>query len=298
MRRKSALLTLAVGFVAVAGAASFGAVEVFSHREQAAAEQARAPAFPPPPDVIGPVLVKWPRIEEWAPNPAASFPIKVIDYKHFRIGYDEQAKNPAWVAYRLSGPITIHGQEKRPATFATDFQTAAHVSHHDYSSTGFDRGHMCPAYAMFSRYGDAGMKETFVMSNVIPQYHGLNAGEWEQLEVAIAGRDGQSGGWAEKYGPLWVINGPVYDRRPATERLKNGTWVPIACFSIVVRQSDSKWDALAFVMPNKKDVAGPISRYLTTINAIELATHIHLMSGVDTPLNLVIEQQRATEVWR
>ena len=33
------------------------------------------------------------------------------------------------------------------------------------------------------------MASTFIMSNVIPQVHSLNAGLWEDLESAIAGRD-------------------------------------------------------------------------------------------------------------
>lgn len=111
------------------------------------------------------------------------------------------------------------------------------------------------------------MKETFIMSNVIPQYHGLNAGEWEQLEAMIAGRPGKNDGWAASYGPVWVINGPLYGHRPAPEKLTNGTWVPTTCFSVVLRQSGGEWDALAFEMPNQKNVAGPVTRYLTTITA-------------------------------
>jgi len=50
------------------------------------------------------------------------------------------------------GPITHLGPApSTPATFATDFNTSAHVSHQDYTGSHFDRGHMCPAYAMWSR---------------------------------------------------------------------------------------------------------------------------------------------------
>lgn len=234
----------------------------------------------------------------WQPHPTSTLPLKVLTYPHFTIGYDEAAKNPAWVAYHLAGPILHHGHEQRPTTFATDFGTAAHVSHHDYSKSGFDRGHMCPAYALFSRYGDDGLKETFIMSNVIPQYHGLNAGEWENLESMIAGRDGHGDGWAATYGAVWVINGPVYDQRPVRERLRNGTWIPGACFSVVLRVVNGHWDALAAVMPNEKDVAGPVSRYLTTIAVIKRESQIDVLAGMDEAAKAQVEQQRATELWR
>ena len=115
------------------------------------------------------------------------------------------------------------------------------------------------------------MKSTFVMSNVIPQTHGLNAGEWEQVEELVAGRNGKGDGWAGKFGSVWVVNGPIYEKRPVTERLGNGTWIPNSCFSVVLRQVDGKWDCLAFVMPNTKDVVGPVSRYLTMVATINRA---------------------------
>jgi DNA/RNA endonuclease G (NUC1) len=77
----------------------------------------------------------------WEPQPRSPLPLTLLGYRHFSIGYDEQAKNPAWVLYQLQGAILHHGHEQRPATFATEFRTAAHVAHHDYSGSGFDRGH-------------------------------------------------------------------------------------------------------------------------------------------------------------
>lgn len=237
-------------------------------------------------------------VTAWEPRPTSRLPLKLLTYSHFTIGYDESAKNPAWVAYRLSGSITNHGSEKRPSTFATDFGTAAHVSHHDYSNSGFDRGHMVPAYALFSRFGDEGLKQTFVMSNVIPQYHGLNAGEWEQLETMIAGRDGHGEGWASTYGAVWVINGPIYDKRPASDQLHNGTWIPASCFSVVLRQTEGHWDALAVIMPNEKTVAGPVGRYLTMVSTINRETSLDLLAGMDEVEKEQVEKQRATELWR
>ena len=242
--------------------------------------------------------IESPTLTTWEPHPTSPLPLKILTRPHFTIGYDEAAKNPAWVAYHLVGPITTHGSEKRPSTFATDFKTAAHVSHSDYSNSGFDRGHMCPAYALFSRAGDDAMRETFIMSNVIPQYHGLNAGEWEQLETVIAGRHGHGDGWAGTYGSVWVINGPIYDMRPASDQLRNGTWIPTACFSVVLRQTEGRWIALAVIMPNEKVVAGPVSRYLTQIATINRATSLDLLVGMDEVAKSRIEKERATELWR
>ena len=161
-----------------------------------------------------------------------------------------------------------------------------------------ERHCLCPAFAMFSRYGEGALKETFVMSNVIQQYHGLNAGEWEQLETAIAGRAGTGDGWAGSCGTVWVINGPIYDKRPASEKLRNGTWVPASCFSVVLRRAGEQWDALAVVMPNQKDVAGPVSRYLTSITFINHETDLDLLAGMPSDDMARLAQERATTQWR
>ena len=142
------------------------------------------------------------------------------------------------------------------------------------------------------------MKATFVMSNVIPQPHRLNAGQWENLEADIAGRVGRGGGWAERYGSVTVINGPVYNQRPATRQLRNRTWIPDACFSVVLRQENSHWTSLAFEMPNASTVTGPVSRYLTTVQTINRETGLDLLAGLPEPEKTKLEVERSSTIWR
>ena len=51
----------------------------------------------------------------------------------------------------------------------------------DYKSSGYMRGHMCPAADRTQT--KAMMKETFLMSNVAPQTTALNCGVWSELEA-------------------------------------------------------------------------------------------------------------------
>ncbi len=52
----------------------------------------------------------------------------------------------------------------------------------DYIHSGTDRGHMCPA-ADNECLGDKILTECFYFSNMAPQYHSLNAGDWKSLET-------------------------------------------------------------------------------------------------------------------
>lgn len=54
--------------------------------------------------------------------------------------------------------------------------------HDDYTRSGYDRGHMCPAGDR-SASSDL-MRSTFIMTNVAPQAPSLNRGAWMQMEEA------------------------------------------------------------------------------------------------------------------
>ncbi len=51
----------------------------------------------------------------------------------------------------------------------------------DYVGSGTDKGHMCPA-ASNECLGAQVLTECFYFSNMAPQYHNLNAGDWEKIE--------------------------------------------------------------------------------------------------------------------
>ena len=52
----------------------------------------------------------------------------------------------------------------------------------NYKGSGYDRGHMCPA-ADNQCDGIVPMNECFYFSNMAPQLHSLNAGDWKSLET-------------------------------------------------------------------------------------------------------------------
>jgi endonuclease G len=223
--------------------------------------------------------------------------LQVLEGPYFTVGYDNARKNPAWVVYQLDGPIVHRDRSPDRPTFATDFRTSAHVAHRDYTHSGFDRGHMAPAFAMWSRHGRDAFLASFSCSNIVPQYHEMNAEIWEDLEDDVAGGHRQGDGWAGSLRNITVINGPVYEGK--LETLKTGISVPTACFSIVLdwQEDGPGYKALAFQIPNTKTVKGPLGRWLTTIKAIEQATGLDVFAGEAATLRIALESQRAATVW-
>ena len=79
-----------------------------------------------------------------------------------------------------------------------------------------------------SRHGTAAQRETFFMSNIVPQKPDLNRRIWRLLEERIA-KD-----YAIDFEEVWIITGPVYDEQKET--LKSVLEIPDAFFKITREQ--------------------------------------------------------------
>ena len=203
------------------------------------------------------------------------------------VGYSESRGSPAWVAYHLvGGPRYENGD--RPG-FSTDTDTQVQVSKSDYTNSGYDRGHMAPNYAIATRYGAQAQKETFLMSNIIPQTPELNQRTWRMLEEDVAGE----GGMAERLGEVWVVTGPVFGSR--SKQLNGKVDVPSGCYKIIVDETDSGYRALAFLFPQEPGDDAQPEDFLTTIDAIEGETGLDFFSGLLGEASL--ESSRASALW-
>ena len=91
----------------------------------------------------------------------------LIEHTYYSISYSETNRQAEWVAYNLT-PTSINGGQERTDNFKTDPLVRNNaVGSSDYSGSGYDRGHLCPAADMKLNY--TAMRETFYMSNMSPQ---------------------------------------------------------------------------------------------------------------------------------
>ena len=198
-------------------------------------------------------------------------------------------RNPRWAAYHVRDLPRIPVPKPRPEKFEADRRTASRVGSESYSGSGYDRGHMAPNYAIATRHGEAAQRETFLMSNITPQRHALNAGLWRELETRIATS------WPARYGEVWVIVGPVFGEKPRT--LRGGVAVPEAFFMIIIDEQDGRLRTLAFLVPQETPEGADPARHLTTIDEIERRTGLDFLPELDAEAQRAIESQRAARVW-
>jgi endonuclease G len=160
-------------------------------------------------------------------------------------------------------------------------ETSARVTTRDFSGCGYDRGHMCPSFAMGAFYGKDAMASTFVCSNILPQTHLNNDGVWNSIERM------EADDFAKRFGSIHVVDGPVYNETPT--RTKSGISIP-AAFYKVIRRPDGA--VICFLVPQITSSPKP-ENYLTSLDLLRKLTGLNILPDVSP-----VESSRVrTKIW-
>ena len=219
------------------------------------------------------------------PSNASASPSNADNYlmvnNIYALSYNRDKGIPNWVAWRLTA--SDFGSANRQNDFRPDErlpQTWTHVMPNDYSRSGYDRGHLCPSADRSN--SEESNSETFLMTNMTPQTHALNAGPWEKLET-------YSRSMVRRNTTLYIIAGQYGEK----EKLKNKVSVPTNFWKIIVvlpangnvSAINANTRIIAVDMPNDEYVANENWRkYRTTVKNIEQKTGYNFLSN--TPDNL------------
>lgn len=103
----------------------------------------------------------------------------------------------------------------------------------DYHHSGYDRGHMSPAIDNETQ-GDLVLTECFYLSNMIPQPHSLNAGDWKSLET-------RSDDLAQQYDSIHVWAGGI----GSIKKIGKIT-VPKYCWKVIYIARTKEYEAYLF----------------------------------------------------
>ncbi len=223
------------------------------------------------------------------PSGAEAGFLRVLVNRGYAVGYNEGRGNPAWAAYRVRDLPTLPESPPRPETFSVDRRTAVRVTPDAYTGSGYDRGHLAPNYAIATRHGRVAQEETFLMSNITPQRHALNAGLWRELELKIATS------YPARYAEVWAIVGPIFGERP--RELREGVQVPEAFFLIVVDEHEGKLRTLSFIVPQDAPPEASAERYLASIDEIERRTLLDFLPELDDATEAEVERVTAARAW-
>ncbi len=214
-------------------------------------------------------------------------PLNLLENRGYTVGYSDALKNPRWVAYRI---FDVPNRSSGPRfSFRIDRRTRTKVRTSDYTHSGFDRGHMAPNYGIATRYGAEAQKETFLMSNIIPQSPHVNRHIWKDLEMRVAKQYGRY------FSEVWVITGPIFREHP--KQLKSGIPIPSHYYKIIVDENDEQLRVLAFLIEQHCPPYTRIKTRLVSVDEIEKRTGLDFFSNLPLANQSQLEAESATRLW-
>lgn len=210
----------------------------------------------------------------------------LIQHTYFTLSYSEANRQAEWVAYNLT-PESINGPQERTDNFRIDPKVRNNpVGSGDYSGSGYDRGHLCPAGDM--KLNLTSMSETFYMSNMSPQIPSFNRGIWETLESRVRT-------WALEKNGVYVVTGPILKNICGT--IKNGTIsVPCSYYKIVFKDNGNEKIAIALIL-NNQGSSSSLKSFVTSIDNIEALTGIDFFSSLSDDIENKLESTINTSSW-
>ncbi|MCD8319047.1 MAG: DNA/RNA non-specific endonuclease [Paraprevotella sp.] len=209
---------------------------------------------------------------------------QVIRHTGYTVSYNAETRIPNWVAWTLT-PDRFKEVVSRYNKFLPDPEVADPVTTDDYKNSGYDRGHMCPAAD--NKWDEQAMRESFYLTNICPQDHNLNRGDWTELEDAC--RD-----WTMEYGRLYVVAGPVLYKGSHRHIGRSHVTVPEAFYKVVLSLTPPK--AIGFIYKNTSGNR-PLDAYVNSVDEVERITGIDFFPNLSDCLERVVEAECVPDDW-
>lgn len=213
---------------------------------------------------------------------------QMIVHGNYTVSYNREYLIPNWVSWSIEKDELAKVVSRSGQNFMTDPSAGGPaVSTMDYSRSGYDRGHMCPAAD--NRFSQEAMEESFYLTNVCPQNHTLNERTWADLEGACRG-------WAA-HDIVYIVCGPYSEGEPKKRLGRAGVAVPDGFWKVILRKFKGRWCAIGFIMPND-EVQEPFRNYAVTVDEVERLTGHDFFSELDDDVEARIESSFDLGLWK
>ena len=227
-------------------------------------------------------------------------PVQILVNDGYVVGFCPARLQPAWSAYRVAH-ATRDVDYDRPLMYYDDLRLDENhrIGRKTFGKIGgvqLQVGHMTPNEVINRQFGRLAQLETFLMSNMSPQYGSLNTGVWLKLEDAIREIKDEEG-----KDHVWAIVGPVFGDQPAMVDRGQGKHVPVpdSYFCVIVDPHTYPYDTPSrvaidcFIIPQTAPPNSSPDDYPATLEQVEEATNLKFFEswGRDYPIGSVAQME-------
>lgn len=212
----------------------------------------------------------------------------IVIHTGFITSYNHTTLVPDWAAYDL----TIQerqGTNKPSCSYGWNPNLKGRqASREDYANSGWDKGHMVPKADL--KWSADAYIESFYFTNVCPQDHNFNNGDWRKLEEFVRRM-------ADKFGTVYIICGPIFNENHYGSLGKNNVAIPDAFFKAILAPKDSGFIAIGFVMNNSSSTRQNYRNCALCIDDLERITGLDLFYALNDKVEGLVESSFRWEDW-
>jgi endonuclease G len=235
---------------------------------------------------------------------------QILERISYISSYNNKTLNPNWVAWHLksehtNGPYnrngvpyyaddgTVYGigkvseetlknsyfvdlESKEPRQRLSDWTREYNMSH----------GHMCPAAD--NKWDKAAMNQSFLLTNMCPQDEKLNGAGWARLEDKCRS-------WAQKYGDIYIVTGPIFNEPISRTIGKSRMAVPDAFFKVILCLQGAP-KAIGFVYRNDSS-SQSYRDNVCSVDKVEDITGFDFFSSLPDNIQDDIEKKADLKKW-
>ena len=213
---------------------------------------------------------------------------------NFSLEWNCRKKANRWTCYEMyDGNTCTSG--RRTNTFREDkaIPKEYRTTLSQYAGSGFSRGHLCPsADRLCSREQN---DQTFLLSNMQPQYQKHNGGLWSKLEAQV--RKWNNAAFRDT---LYVVKAATIDHKSQTYGYtKKGLLIPKFFYMAVLCKKGNTYKAIGIWTEHKNERANgkQLAQYAISIDELEQRTGIDFFCNLPDEIEDRVERELIPEAW-
>lgn len=211
---------------------------------------------------------------------------------NYSVEYDTQKKSTRWSCYELYGSNREthtqrwnagEGEDQYPQNPLLDKQYRWESD--PFWRSGYDHGHLCPSADRLNSL--EANKQTFYLTNMMPQVNGFNAKVWANMEAWVRNLIKTT-----SKDTIFVVKGGTIDNASqytTLARTGGDMIVPKYYYMAVLMHNNQGYKAMGFWIEHKASNATDLSPYVVNIGRLEQLT------GVDFFCNLPDDTENHVE---
>ena len=213
---------------------------------------------------------------------------RILRREGYITSYNAEWRIPNWVAWSLTKDHATGPHKRKGMAYHEDMEVAEpRATLDDYKGSRYSRGHMCPSGD--NKWDAKAQDQSFLLTNMCPQDHNLNGGDWNELEMRCRR-------WAERYGKIYIVAGPIVSKRNPETIGRNHVVVPDKFFKVVLCTEGTP-RALGFIYDNRPGHQ-KMREYVLSVDEVERITGFDFFSALPDEIEQRIEAHSNLDEWK